>query len=300
MNWLLGLPVLVTGGAGFIGSHLVDELVAAGARVTILDNLSTGSLKNIEHLTDKITFINADIRDYAACLAVTKEIKIIFHLAAFISVPESIERPDICYQINVLGTLNLLQAAVTNGVQKFIFSSSSAVYGSGNSICTENTCCKPESPYGHSKLLGEQLCTYFSNLYPLKSLVLRYFNVYGPRQNAAGAYAAVVAKFKEAMALNKPISIYGDGTQTRDFVPVKTVAQANIKLAALDFENNVELFNVASGTSISLLDLIEQLKKEFPTFNAELQFLPAREGDIKHSQADCSKFNPYKILPITP
>lgn len=289
-SWYLALPVLVTGGAGFIGSHLVENLVELGAQVTVMDNLSTGSLHNLQKVRDNITFIHADINNYAACIEATRNKKVIFHLAAFVSVPESLENPELCYKTNVLGTLNLLQAAQSNGVERFIFSSSSAVYGSTDEICSETTACKPESPYGHSKLLGETLCAYFTQQFGLTARILRYFNVHGPRQNPNGAYAAVVAKFKAAMAQNLPLTIFGDGLQTRDFIPVTKVVDANIRLAYLAANSSSEVFNIGTGTSISLLELIETLKQEYPSFNNAVSFMPSREGDIKNSHADCAKY----------
>jgi UDP-glucose 4-epimerase len=285
------LNVLVTGGAGFIGSHIVEQLVALGARVTILDNLSTGNLNNLSTVHNQINFIHASITDLESCLHATKNIDIVFHLAAFISVPDSIAHPTQCYETNVLGTLNILRAAQNNQVKRVIFSSSSAVYGSVEETCTETTQCQPESPYGHSKLMGELLCREFSRSTQLSTVILRYFNVYGERQNPNGPYAAVVAQFKECMKKNIPLTIFGDGTQTRDFVPINTVVQANLTAGTLPVgAHSFEIFNIGTGKSITLLELIDHLKQEFPEFNAGITFLPARNGDIKQSRADCSKF----------
>ena len=187
--------------------------------------------------------------------------------------------------------MHILEAAHQNKVKRFLFSTSAAVYGPQEEPCHEKMRCKPDSPYGHSKLLGEKLCAQYWQNYDLETVCLRYFNVFGERQNLNGAYAAVVATFKNCMEQNKPITIFGDGTQTRDFIPVEKVVEANIQLALAEKENVVgQIFNIATGKSINLLELIEQLKKELPIFSGNVTFLPARKGDIKHSQAQCTKY----------
>lgn len=284
------LAVLVTGGAGFIGSHLVEQLVECGARVTVLDNLSTGNLDNLKNVMHKITFIHGDITDKKVCLAATHEQDIIFHLAAFISVPDSIEMPEECHATNVDGTFNLLESARINKVKRFVFSSSAAVYGTRDGVCAETDHCHPESPYGFTKRIGELYCQQYAHNYGMHTVILRYFNVYGDRQNPDGAYAAVVAKFKKAMHENSPITIFGDGNQTRDFINVKDVACANLTLGMHAHACAGEIFNIGTGTSISLLELIAMLKKDFPQFNQGILFRPARAGDIKHSSALCTKY----------
>lgn len=285
------MPVLVTGGCGFIGSYVAEKLVEHGAHVTILDDLSTGSLKNIKNIKHDVTFIQESITNYTACLIATKNKKIIFHLAAFISVPESIKKPLLCHHINVDGTFNLLEAARINTVDRFIFSSSSAVYGKHEGACSEKTACNPESPYGFSKQIGELYCKQYAHNFGLKTVALRYFNVFGDRQNPNGNYAAVVAKFKQQMEQNMPITIFGDGSQTRDFIPVEQVANANLTVAMLDTDQmNGNIFNIATGKNISLRSLIEQLKTHFPSYNQPIHFAKGRPGDIQHSQANCSKY----------
>ena len=284
------VPVLVTGGCGFIGSHIVQKLVDLGAHVTILDDLSTGSLANIEETKNKVTVIVGTITDYETCLLATKDKKIVFHLAAFISVPQSIEAPKECYDINVNGTLNLLEAARTHNVERFIFSSSAAVYGPTDTLCTEETSLNPQSPYGYSKLIGELYCQQYAKNFGMNTVILRYFNVWGERQSPNGAYAAVVAKFVNQMRENLPITIFGDGQQTRDFVPVKEVAHANLKLGMMAHAIPGQLFNIATGKSVTLLELIDQLKKDFPYYKHSINFAPVRSGDIKSSRADCSKY----------
>jgi len=285
------LSVLVTGGAGFIGSHITQKLVKLGAKVTVIDNLSTGNIQNLENVKNDIRFIEKNIVDMDACLEATKGQAVIFHLAAFISVPESIKNPSKCHKINVDGTFNMLDAARTHGVQRFVFSSSSAVYGVVEGVCKETMTPHPESPYGTSKLIGEYYCKQFANNFGLHTIALRYFNVFGERQNPNGAYAAVVAKFKDLMKQNKPLTIFGDGLQTRDFIPVSDVVEANLTVAMLPPESmNGQVFNVATGKSINLLELIDMLKNNFPAYDQDILFKPARAGDIKHSSADCSKY----------
>jgi len=286
-----GRNVLVTGGAGFIGSHITHKLVQLGAHVTVMDNCATGFLKNNADIRDHITFLQQDVTNRQACLEATKNKNIIFHLAALVSVPESVDNPLACHEINVDGTFNLLESARINNVERFVFSSSAAVYGPGTDICTEQMPCKPTSPYGTTKLIGELLCKQYAHNYGLKTVCLRYFNVFGAHQNPAGAYAAVVATFRKLMALNKPLTIFGDGLQTRDFIPVDQVVTANFLLGMQSGPIMCgSTYNIATGSSMSLLELIDLLKKEFPTYTAEPIFAPARQGDIKHSKADTSKW----------
>ncbi len=284
--------VLVTGGCGFIGSHICEKLVELGAQVTILDDLSSGFEKNIQTFKHNVTFFHGTITDKAVCTELTKNKDIIFHLAALVSVPESIEHPQICHETNVNGIATLLEAARINNVSRFVFSSSSAVYGNHEGACSESTPCNPTSPYGFSKRIGELLCQQYAKSFGLHAVSLRYFNVWGPRQNPNGAYAAVIAKFSDLMADNKPLTIFGDGKQTRDFVPVAKVVEANLVLGMLADQKNVrgQIFNVATGKSINLFELIETLKKDFPSYSAAIQFAPARPGDIHDSSADCGKF----------
>lgn len=279
------LSVLVTGGAGFIGSHLAEKLVELGAKVTIIDNLSTGKITNLENIKQKLQFIQGDITDLKTCIKVTQNQKIIFHLAAFVSVPESIKNPNLCNDTNVTGTFNLLESAKLNNVEKLIFSSSSAVYGNKEGLCTEADSCNPTSIYGYSKLIGEIYCKQYFDFFNLKTICLRYFNVYGPRQNPNGEYAAAFAKFNDLMKNNKPITIFGDGKQTRDFINVNEVVNANLNLAMLENELNGQAVNIASGTSITLLNLIEAIKQNFPKYSENIIFEPARFGDVKYSQA---------------
>ncbi|MEX0671877.1 MAG: SDR family NAD(P)-dependent oxidoreductase [Candidatus Babeliales bacterium] len=290
-NFYHGKQVLVTGGAGFIGSHICEKLLELGAKVRILDNLSTGSLANIAHLDTNIDILNGTITDLTTCINAAKNVEMIFHLAAFVSVPKSTQDPFACYQTNVQGTVNMLEAARRNTVPYFIFSSSSSVYGDQNIPCTEAMACNPQSPYGTSKLIGEKLCQDYAYSFGLKTICLRYFNVYGERQDPNAAYAAVVAKFKNLMTAGKPITIFGDGKQTRDFVSVEQVTMANICSPLADAHYLTgQPINIASGKSINLFELIELLKKDYPTWPHQIQWAPARPGDVTNAAADISRY----------
>lgn len=286
-----GKNVLVTGGAGFIGSHIVEKLVELDANVTVLDNLSTGNLQNLANVQNKINFISGDIRDFNTCLRALQNQEVVFHLAAFISVPESMINPLECNNVNIQGTFNILQTCKINKIKNLVFSSSSAVYGNHEGVCKEDMEFKPTSVYGFSKLMGEHYCRMYSDLFGLNTICLRYFNVYGPRQSKDGAYAAVVAKFTDCMKNNQSVTIFGDGLQTRDFVPVQKVVEANLALGMLPIENlNGQAVNIATGKSINLLELIEKLRQEFKHYDSKIIFKPARLGDVKYSFADCSKY----------
>ncbi len=296
-NFYKDKNVLVTGGCGFIGSHIVELLVNLGAHVTVLGNLATGFEKNIAHVAGKVTFIRGNIEDIDTCLQATKNKSHIFHLAAFISVPLSVEEPAWCHNTNVDGTFNLLEAARINNVKRFGFSSSSAVYGSPDGPCSETSTCDPTSPYAISKLIGEHLLKQYAINYDMECVSMRYFNVYGERQNPNAAYAAVVAKFRDLMKQDKPVTIFGDGTQTRDFIPVEQVAETNLLLGMLPKEQIAgEVFNVATGKSITVLELFNELKLAFPEYDHAPRFAPPRSGDLKHSTADCNKLLKIALL----
>ena len=280
--------VLVTGGAGFIGSYLVEKLVDLGARVTVMDNFTNGNLANVKSVVSAINLLYADIRSPYSCLKATTQQDIVFHLAAFVSVPESFIYPENCTAINAQGTHNLLDAASKNGVKTFILSSSSAVYGEKNSICRETDELAPSSPYATSKRDAEISCKNFFTTKNMNTASLRYFNVYGDRQNPQGNYAAVVAKFTRLLKDKQPLTVFGDGQQTRDFVPVATAIQANL-ITAMSDSLKGDTFNVGSGTSLNVLQLISRLEAELQVKNQGISFLPARQGDIVNSQADCQK-----------
>lgn len=289
--------VVVTGGCGFIGSHLAAKLVALGAQVTIIDDLSTGSLENIASIKENITFIQESIVNADACHRALAGAQVVFHMAAYISVPGSVKDPVLCHQVNINGTFNILEAARANHVNRLVFSSTSAVYGPREDVCLESdTNLRPISPYGATKLMGEIYCQQYALLFGVPCVMLRYFNVYGPRQNPHSAYAAVVAKFEYHMTRNEPITIHGDGLQTRDFVHVNDVVDANL-LVGMAPEEKVSghCFNIGTGRSISVLELAEDMKKAFPEYNQETRFEPARPGDVKHTQMSAAKFQRLKM-----
>lgn len=287
--------VLVTGGAGFIGSLLTQKLVDAGAAVTILDNFSSGATENLEPYLHRIKVISGDITDKKTCDFSTQKQEIIFHLAAAISVQESAKNPTKYIKINVDGTQNLLESAVKAHVQRFVFSSSAAVYGNQNIKCHEQLPLSPTSIYAETKIAGEKLCTLFRQKYGLETIVLRYFNVYGEKQRIQKGYGAVIPLFKEKLLQKKPITIFGNGLQTRDFISVDEVVQANM-LAGCNPYPAQPIINVASGISKTMLqllgELVEQLKCEKPIVN----FAPERPGDVVRSEADCDRYLALKKI----
>jgi UDP-glucose 4-epimerase len=281
--------ILITGGAGFIGSHLTEKLVSLGTEVTILDNFSTGKLSNLASVLPKININYADITSFTSCQEAVKNKDIIFHLAAFVSVHGSIKNPSLCLSTNVQGTKNLLQACIKNNPSAhFIYSSSSAVYGNKKNQCFETDTPKPLSIYAKSKLEGEKECLIFFNTAKLKITILRYFNVFGERQNPHGPYAGVVAQFTKNLDNNQPLIIYGTGKQTRDFIHVSKIVKANIIMPLLSSSIG-NIYNVASGKSINLLELITTLKQKLQKERINTIFKPQRSGDIFSSQANCQK-----------
>lgn len=290
-NFYYNKKVLITGGAGFIGSHLAEQLVLHGAQVTILDNFSTGSYTNLAAVKDNLAIIEGSITDTPTCLAAADQQEIIFHCAALVSVPASFEHPQECYHTNVQGTFTMLEAARQQGVRRFIFSSSAAVYGAQEKPCQETMPCTPRSPYGFSKAMGELLCKQYAHLHTIETLSLRYFNVYGNRQNANQPHAGIVATLRHKMATNVPIPLFGDGLQQRDFISVDDIVKANMHLGALPREFlDGSCVNIATGKSITLQELITQLKQEFPHYYLPIEYRQEREGDIRYSAADCTLY----------
>lgn len=282
--------VLVTGGAGFIGSHIVSILVKLGAQVTILDDFSTGSLANIQAIQHAITIITGSVTNFQTCLEAARDKQYIFHLAAIVSVPESFNNPVACNAVNITGTLNMLEAARVHAVPSFTFTSSSSIYGNQERICQEDVAANPTSPYGFSKHLGELSCRYYSTHQGLKTVVLRYFNVFTHGNNSQLGNG-VIAQFKKQMALNEPILIFGNGKQRRDFISVGAVAQATLLLSLLPSEHiSGQSVNIATGTSATILDVFNQLRLEFPFYDKGPLYQPARPGDVYVSLADCTKY----------
>jgi UDP-glucose 4-epimerase len=292
-----GELALVTGGAGFIGSHLVRALTAQGARVRILDNFSSGSRTNLSGMERSLEVQEGDIRNAIACRNACRGVQYVFHLAAYISVPGSIQDPVTADSVNIGGTLNLLMAARDCWVRRFVFSSSAAVYGeTGTTPIPETTLPRPLSPYGVEKLYGEHMARLYHALHGLETVCLRYFNVYGPGQNPASEYAAVIPRFIAMMLEGKTPTIFGDGEQTRDFLFVEDVACANLRAAQAQGVAG-EVFNVASGVSTSLNALYDALKRG-TGFRKKALRGPERPGDIRHSCADTTRAR--EMLGFTP
>jgi len=276
---------LVTGGAGFIGSHLVDALVGRGDRVRVFDNLSTGSRRNLEHLEGRFEWVVADLRDPAAVAEAMRGVEVVFHEGALPSVPRSVADPVTTHQVNVDGTLHVLVAARDAGARRVVFASSSSVYGDTPVLPKrEEMAPAPKSPYAVSKLAAEHYCRVFHQVYGLETVCLRYFNVFGPRQSAQSQYAAAIAKFIGAMLDGSEITIYGDGEQTRDFSYVANVVAANLQAAdAADAAGQV--FNIACGRRIRLNEVVSRLT-EIVGRQPPLRFEASRSGDVKDSLAD--------------
>ena len=288
MNEVVPKLYLVTGGAGFIGSHLVEELVKQGQRVRVIDNLSTGKRENIEPFLEKIEFIEGDIRDLGLVRKAMDGVDYVLHQAAVPSVPRSVKDPLTTNAANVDGTLNILIAARDADVNRVVYASSSSVYGDTPTLPKqEGMKPQPRSPYAVSKLAGELYCQAFYHVYGLEAVALRYFNVFGPRQDPESQYAAVVPKFITALLRGDPPMIFGDGKQSRDFTYVDNVVAANL-LAAKASGVAGEVFNIACGERITINELARMLT-EIIGVNIEPEYTPPRPGDVLHSLADISK-----------
>jgi UDP-glucose 4-epimerase len=281
--------LLVTGGAGFIGSHLVEALVARGEAVRVFDNFSTGSRCNLTAVAEQIEVQEGDLRDADAVRRAVEGVDVIVHLAAIASVPASIADPETTYAVNVSGTLRLLRAARDSGCRRLIYASSSAVYGDNPVMPKrEQMIPEPKSPYASSKLTGEHLCGAFSQLYQLETVSLRYFNVFGPRQNPNSAYAAVVPRFLSLLQQGISPVIYGDGHQSRDFVSIDDVVAANLlAVAAPARVVSGRVFNIATGVSTTIVQVFTHLS-ELLGVHVTPWFEAAREGDPRDSRADIS------------
>lgn len=285
---------MVTGGAGFIGSHIVEALIKKGYRVRVLDNFSTGKKENIDDAIKKcnpknsIEIIKGDLRDKNSVNKAVRGIDYIFHLGALTSVARSVEDASTTSEVNILGTLNILNSAKENGVKRIIYASSSSAYGDSPKLPKrEDMESNPISPYAVSKLAGEDYCKVFTRIHGLETVILRYFNVFGPRQDPDSEYAAVIPRFIKKIIQNTRPVIYGDGKQTRDFTNVNNVVEANLK--AMKKKGIAgEVFNIACGERISLNQLAKEIgkiiKKEVKPVYTE-----ARKGDIRDSLADISK-----------
>ena len=278
---------LVTGGAGFIGSHIVSRLVSEGNRVRVLDNLCAGSLANLAHLGNSVEFHEGDVRDPLAVAKAVDGVEVVFHQAALASVPLSIEKPLETHHACVTGTINVLDACRKLGVRRVVYAGSSSAYGDSPEMPKRESH-TPEvlSPYAAAKLAGEYYCQAFAASYKMEIVRLRYFNVFGPRQDPQSPYSAVIPLFASALVEGRTPRIYGTGEQSRDFVFVENVVDANI-LASQATGVSGKVFNVASGETISVLELLKLICDELEVpFTPE--FMPPRVGDVLHSWADIS------------
>jgi len=280
--------MLVTGGAGFIGSNLCEVLLEMGHEVRIFDNFSTGKRENLAEFVRSIEVIEGDIRDYETLEKAVAGVERVIHLAAMSSVPWSVDDPEAAHHMNATGTLHVLKASRDHGVQRVVLASTSAIYGE-NPVQPkkEEMIPEPESPYAATKLAGEHYCRIFSALYGLETVALRYFNVYGKRQDPASHYSAVIPKFITRMLSNSNPVIYGDGEQTRDFVFVEDCNQANIKASFTEGISG-EFFNIGSGVNISVNELFNTIR-DITDAKLEPVYEDARKGDVRESLSDISK-----------
>lgn len=281
-----GRPVVVTGGAGFIGRHLCEALVAGGAEVRVLDDLSSGQR---DALPRTVRLLEGDVADECAVREAVAGSMHIFHLAALVSVPLSIEEPERCFRSNMTGTEVVLRVAVREGVQSVVHASSAAVYGQRPLLPSgEEDPISCASPYAATKAAGEGLVQAFARAYGLQATSLRLFNAFGAGQDPKGGYASAISAFVEAALAGRPAVVHGDGTQTRDFVPVEEIVQAFLRAASAGPEASGEVFNVGLGERVTLLDVIQIIGRA-AGFEATPQFAPRRAGDVDHSCADLSK-----------
>lgn len=282
------MRALVTGGAGFIGSHLASRLLRDGYEVRILDNFSTGARSNLAAMSDSVEIVEGDIQSYERAHNAVQGCEVVFHLAALPSVPRSIQDPLTSTAVNVIGTLNVLLAARDSGVRRVVYASSSSTYGTDATLPKrEGGPSMPISPYAVAKLASEGYCRSFSEVYDLETVALRYFNVFGPRQDPLSQYAAVIPRFITALLENRRPVVFGDGEQSRDFTYIDNVVEANL-LAADAADVSGQMFNIACGEVISINRLLEDLRRILGS-DVEPTYLESRPGDVKHSLADISQ-----------
>jgi UDP-glucose 4-epimerase len=293
---------LVTGGAGFIGSNIVEELLRRGCRVRVFDNFSTGKKENLAPFAGKFELVKGDLREPKDLKKAMKGVTYVLHQAAFRSVPKSVDNPRAAHDNNATGTLNALMAAKEAGVKRFVYAATSSAYGECPIFPQKETLpTAPISPYAVSKLAGEHYCHVFAKTYGLETVALRYFNVFGPRQNPESVYSAVIPRFMQLALAGKPLEIHWDGRQSRDFTYVANVVDGNIR-AALAKDVSGLTINVATGTNISLLDIAHQLERILGRKIAKT-FSPKRKGDIRKTYSDISRarkllgFKPLVLFP---
>lgn len=277
---------LITGGAGFIGSHISSALVASGARVRIIDDLSTGYVENIEEIGGDVDFVKASVADEIALHRALEDVELVFHEAAIPSVPRSVENPRQTHIASVDSTFSLLLAAKERKVRRIVYAASSSAYGDQPTLPkVEDMLPDPLSPYAVAKLVGEYYCQVFTRVYNLETVSLRYFNVFGPRQDPSSQYSGVISRFIAALLSGEKPVIYGDGEQSRDFTYIANVVEANLK-AAETRKGIGSVINVANGERISLNQLLEELKHLTGKPDTRADYQPARAGDVLHSLAD--------------
>ncbi len=293
---------LVTGGAGFIGSNIVEELLRRKCRVRVFDNLSTGKAENLAPFKGKLEFIKGDLREPKDIARAMKGVVYALHQAAFRSVPKSVDNPRAANDNNATGTLNALMAAKAAGVKRFVYAATSSAYGDCDIFPQKETLpTAPLSPYAVSKLAGEHYCRVYARTFGLETVALRYFNVFGPRQNPESVYSAVIPRFMELALAGEPLEIHWDGRQSRDFTYVSNVVDGNIRAALAGGVSGLTI-NLATGSNISLLDMARELEKILGR-KIEKRFLPKRKGDIRKTYADISLarkvlgFKPLVLFP---
>lgn len=279
---------LITGGAGFVGSHIATALVDAGARVRIIDNLSTGYLKNLQHIESKIDFIEGSVGDAAILGRALSDVEWVFHEAAIPSVPRSVDRPVESHDASVNATFALLLAARDQKVRRLVYAASSSAYGDQPELPKrEDMRPAPLSPYAVGKLVGEYYAQVFTNVYGLETVSLRYFNVFGPRQDPGSQYSGVISRFMSSLVNEEQPIIYGDGGQSRDFTFVSNVVDANVR-AAESADAVGKVINIANGRQVTLNELLEIMKNVTGKSTAAARYEPVRVGDVRHSLADIS------------
>ncbi len=293
-NFFKGARALVTGGAGFIGSHLSESLVCLGAHVVVLDNLSGGDRANLQPIAsqaeDRLRFVEGSILDLSTLAKCVQECEYVFHQAALGSVPRSVAEPQLFTQVNVIGTLNVLEAARQAGVRRVMFAASSSAYGDSEKLPkAESMPPAPKSPYAANKLAGEHLMRAYAASYGLDSVALRYFNIFGPRQNANSAYAAVIGSFATALLADRAPIIFGDGTQSRDFTYVDNAVHANLLAARCGTDLAGRVINVACGQRVNVNELAQKMAQMTDKPQLAAIHKATRTGDVKHSLADLTR-----------
>jgi nucleoside-diphosphate-sugar epimerase len=289
-DFFAGTRALVTGGAGFIGSHIAEALATLGARVVVLDSLATGKRQNLEHLQGRVEFVGGTVLDAAAVARAVEGARYVFHQAAAVSVFHSVSDPGLFHEVNGRGTINVLDAARHAGAARVMFAASSSAYGDSEALPKVETMTPlPKSPYAATKIYGEALCRAYTGSYGLDTAPLRYFNIFGPRQAPDSAYAAAIAAFAKAVLSGRRPVVYGDGEQSRDFTFVHNAVHANLLAARRERPVGGEVINVACGQQTTLNELLRQMLDLLGRRDLQPVYEPARAGDVRHSLADLSK-----------